>query len=147
MGEVMEKGDKIEGVVIQPLKQIADERGMVMHMLRSDSPLFNGFGEIYFSTVNYRAVKAWKKHTEITQHYAVPYGEIKLVIFDDRQDSPTRGTGVEQYCLVVIPPGVWYGFQGRGEGLSVVANCINRPHSPGEGKTIDTDNNTIPYQW
>ena len=39
----------IEGVKIPPLKQIIDERGKVMHMLRNDSPNFEKFGEIYFS--------------------------------------------------------------------------------------------------
>ena len=40
----------IEGVKITPLKQIKDRRGKIMHMLRSDSPIFQNFGEIYFST-------------------------------------------------------------------------------------------------
>ena len=40
----------IEGVILTPLKQISDERGKVMHMLRwKDSPVFSKFGEIYFS--------------------------------------------------------------------------------------------------
>src|SRR5690349_19661138 len=56
----------IPGVVVSPLKQIPDERGMVMHMLkRTDAP-FAGFGEIYFSIVNPGAVKAWKKHLQMT---------------------------------------------------------------------------------
>jgi dTDP-4-dehydrorhamnose 3,5-epimerase len=42
----------IDGVEIFPLRQIVDERGKVMHMLRADDEHFQGFGEIYFSTVN-----------------------------------------------------------------------------------------------
>ena len=42
----------IEGVIITPLKQIEDERGKVMHMLREDSKVFKRFGEIYFSFTN-----------------------------------------------------------------------------------------------
>ena len=38
----------IEGVVITPLKQIEDERGKVMHMLREDSKVFERFGENLF---------------------------------------------------------------------------------------------------
>ena len=41
----------IDGVIISPLKQILDERGKVMHMLRGDSEGFVGFGEIYFSVI------------------------------------------------------------------------------------------------
>ena len=40
----------IDGIKITPLKQIRDNRGKIMHMLRSDSSIFKGFGEIYFST-------------------------------------------------------------------------------------------------
>lgn len=36
----------IEGVQVKPLRQICDERGKVMHMLRCDDPLFERFGEI-----------------------------------------------------------------------------------------------------
>ena len=48
----------IDGVLITPLKQIFDERGKVMHMLRNDSPVFSNFGEIYFSCT----YPAWAKH-------------------------------------------------------------------------------------
>ena len=36
----------IDGVILTPLRQIFDERGKVMHMLREDSPVFSRFGEI-----------------------------------------------------------------------------------------------------
>ena len=49
----------INGVVITPLRQIADERGKVMHMLRNDAVHFSAFGEIYFSCVYPGAIKAW----------------------------------------------------------------------------------------
>src|SRR5580700_8468517 len=70
--------DMIDGVVITPLRQIADERGKVMHMLRADSPVFKEFGEIYFSVVEPGAIKAWHIHTRMTLNYAVPVGKIKF---------------------------------------------------------------------
>ena len=68
----------IPGVVITPLKQIPDERGKVMHMLKRTDPHFSGFGEIYFSVVNPGAVKAWKKHLQMTLNLAVIQGAAKL---------------------------------------------------------------------
>ena len=88
----------IEGVVITPLKQIFDERGKVMHMMREDSPNFSRFGEIYFSCTNPGAIKAWHLHKKMTLNYAVIKGEIKCVLYDDRQESNTRGA-VEEYFL------------------------------------------------
>jgi dTDP-4-dehydrorhamnose 3,5-epimerase len=84
----------IDGVILTPLRQIFDERGKVMHMLREDSPVFSRFGEIYFSCTHPGVVKAWHLHKEMTLNYAVIYGEIKFVLFDDRPESTTRGAGI-----------------------------------------------------
>jgi dTDP-4-dehydrorhamnose 3,5-epimerase len=143
----------IEDVVVQPLKQIVDERGKVMHMLRSDFPLFTKFGEVYFSVVNPGVVKAWKKHLKMTQHFAVPVGKIRLVIYDDRKNSLTFGSfeildiGEENYCLIKIPPLVWYGFKGIADTPSLIANCTNMPHEPNEVKCLDYFDKLIPYDW
>ena len=118
-----------DGVVVIPLKQIVDERGKVMHMLRADAPGFGGFGEIYFSTVHPGAIKGWHIHKKMVLNYAVPHGLIKFVLYDDRAGSATRGElqelflGPENYCLVTVPPLVWNGFKGVGAEPAIVANC------------------------
>ncbi len=143
----------IHGVIITPLRQIPDERGKVMHMLRSNDPHFIQFGEIYFSVVNPQVVKAWHIHTEMTLNYAVVKGMIKLVLFDDRDGSQTHGTvqeiflGEDNYSLVTIPPLVWNGFKGISHEPSIVANCATIPHDPEEIKRLDPFENHIPYDW
>ena len=143
----------IKGVVVEKLKVIGDERGKVMHMLRSDSPHFSRFGELYFSTVNSGVVKAWKKHLKMTQNFAVPVGLIKLVIYDGREESPTKGEildleiGEKNYCLVKIPPLLWYGFKGIAPVASVIANCADIPHDPEEIKRALPTEASIPYAW
>jgi dTDP-4-dehydrorhamnose 3,5-epimerase len=143
----------IDGVLISPLKQILDERGKIMHMLRSDDEHFEKFGEIYFSFVYPGVVKAWHLHKKMKLNYAVPYGKIKLVLYDDRKDSPSRGElmelfiGVENYKLVTVPPMVWNGFKGLGNEISIVANCATLPHDPEEIVRVDPSKNDIPYDW
>jgi dTDP-4-dehydrorhamnose 3,5-epimerase len=143
----------IEGVQIIALKQILDERGKVMHMLRSDASHFRGFGEIYFSCVYPGAVKAWHLHREMTLNYAVPHGRIKLVLYDEREGSPTRGEiqeifpGVDNYCLITIPPLIWNGFKGLGTEMAIVANCATIPHDPDEIIRRDPLDSSIPYDW
>lgn len=143
----------IEGVRITPLKQIPDERGKVMHMLRSDAEGFSGFGEIYFSTVYPGAIKGWHLHHKMTLNYAVPHGHIKFVLYDDRPDSPTRGElqeiflGPDHYCLVTVPPHVWNGFKGIGTDAAIVANCASIPHDPTEIERRDPFDPVIPYDW
>ena len=143
----------IEGVEIHPLRQIPDERGTVLHMLRRDDPWFAEFGEIYFSVVFPGAIKAWHLHKRMTLNYAVPSGRIKLVLYDDRDDSPTRGelqeifTGEDFYALVTVPPGVWNGFKGIGTAPAIVANCATVPHDPDEIGRLDPFSPKIPYRW
>ncbi|HEX3001822.1 MAG TPA: dTDP-4-dehydrorhamnose 3,5-epimerase family protein [Methanoregula sp.] len=143
----------IEGVVVKPLRQIPDERGKVMHMLRNDDPEFSGFGEIYFSCVYPGVIKGWHIHKKMVLHYAVPYGMIKLVLYDDRAGSRTRGEvqeifmGTDNYCLVKIPPFVWNGFKGVGVTPAIVANCSSIPHDPTEIDRKSPDDPAIPYRW
>ena len=144
---------EIEGLVVTPLRRIPDERGAVLHMLREDSPGFERFGEIYFSTVHPGVVKGWHLHREMTLNYAVPIGMIKLVCHDDREGSPTRGNTVElhvgelNYVLVTIPPLVWNGFKGAGTTTALVANCGTVPHRPDEIERMDPFDARIPYDW
>lgn len=153
MGEVITKGN-VEGVVITPLKQIRDERGAVFHMLKADPAKGVGaFGEIYFSVVKAGVVKAWKCHKIMKQNFAVPVGEIKLVIYDTRTDSKTKGqvqeivVGVDHYGLVQIPAGVWYGFQAVSSVDALITNCASHTHDPDEVERVDQNSPLIPYKW
>ena len=98
----------IEGVEIVLLRQIIDERGKVMRMLNSTDPHFEKFGEIYFSCSWPGTIKAWHKHDTMTLNNAVVVGMAKLVLYDSRDESPTKGElmelfiGDENYCLVKI---------------------------------------------
>ena len=143
----------IKGVIIKPLRKIPDERGAICHMLRSDSPDFEKFGEIYFSKIYNGVVKGWHIHKEMTLNYAVISGMIKLVLFDDRPGSSTKGEvqeifiGDENYCLVTVPPMVWNGFKGISSETAIVANCATLPHDPAEIDRMDPFENDIPYDW
>ena len=144
---------EIDGVVVRPLKQISDERGKVMHMLRADAPHFQEFGEIYFSVVYPGAIKGWHLHTRMTLNYAVPSGRIKLVCYDGRKESPTWGkiqeffAGEDSYQLITIMPGIWNGFKGIGTTAAIVANCATIPHQPDEIIRKDPFSPDIPYNW
>jgi dTDP-4-dehydrorhamnose 3,5-epimerase len=143
----------IDGVVVTPLRQIPDERGVIMHMMKNSDDVFQSFGEIYFSGVNPGAIKAWHIHREMTLNYAVPVGQIKFVLYDDRPNSNTRGQinelfiGIANYCLVTVPPMVWNGFKGLGPSMSLVANCASHPHDPSEISRKDPFSTDIPYVW
>jgi len=143
----------IHDVKIVTLKQIPDERGKIMHMLRADDSHFEKFGEIYFSVVYPGVIKGWHVHKKTTLNYAVVSGMIKLVLYDDRKGSPTKGKlmelfmGEDNYVLVKIPPGIVNGFKGVGVKPAIVANCATEPHDPEEIIRIDPFDKRIPYNW
>src|SRR5262245_1221401 len=145
----------IEGVKVVPLRRIPDERGTVMHMLKRTDPHFREFGEIYFSSIYKGVIKGWHKHAHMALNYACVYGRIKLVLYDDREGSPTKGElqeiflGPDNYSLVIVPENVWNGFKGMA-AESIVANCATRPHDPVAAGTVrlsPLDRRLIPYDW
>jgi dTDP-4-dehydrorhamnose 3,5-epimerase len=143
----------IDGVRVVPLRQIPDERGKIMHMLKATDPHFIRFGEIYFSTAWPGAIKAWHVHRSMTINNAVVVGRAKLVMYDLREDSPTHGElnelflGEDNYVLVQIPPGIANGYKAYGDGMVVLANCATEPHDPDEIMRIDPFTHEIPYDW
>lgn len=137
----------IEGVTVTPLKKIADERGCVMHMLKSSQPgEFIHIGEVYFSLTNPGFIKGWKYHKEIRQQMVVPMGSVRIVLHDDRLDSKTKGAvqvvdfGDCNYVLLTIPPQIWYAFAAKDEKPAMIANATSAPHRPEESvvKPLDS---------
>jgi dTDP-4-dehydrorhamnose 3,5-epimerase len=146
--------EPIEGVAITILREIRDERGAVLHMLRCDDSEFKRFGECYFSEVLPGAIKAWKRHRLQTQNMAVPVGRIRLVIYDDREDSCTCGRlqildigRPDAYLRLQIPPGIWYGFACISPMPALLANCADLPHDPTESDIRPVNHPAIPYKW
>ena len=147
--------NEISGVKIIPLKKIPDERGTIYHMLRSSDSHFTKFGEIYFSKIYKGAIKGWHIHKQITLNYCVVDGMVKLVLYDTREGSSTKGNlmelfiGDDNYVLVIIPLGVANGHKGITE-TALLASAPNFPYDKlvdNEMKKIDPYSNEIPYDW
>jgi len=143
----------IHDVKITPLKIISDNRGKVMHMLRTDSQVFEKFGEIYFSTIYHQSIKGWHLHKESTLNYVCIKGKVKLVLFDNRKESSTKGVyqelilSPEDYFLVTIPPNIWNGFKGLDKTESIIANCLTLPHDEKEIVRKDPFDKSFSYKW
>lgn len=146
------KGD-IAGVVVQPLKKIPDERGTILHGVRSDNML-SPFGEIYFKRLYGGVVNGWHIHETLQLNFICISGMVKLVLFDSRPNSPTKGNlmeifyGDDNYCLVHIPPGIANGSKGLTHPFALLCNVCSEPHNPEiKYKRIDPHSNEIPYNW
>ena len=145
----------IDGVETKSLKFISDERGYLMEILRVDDLIFEKFGQVYLTVAYPGVVKGWHYHRKQTDLFSVVKGEIKLVLYDQRRGSPTRGEidefflGEKHPLLVRIPPEVVHGFKTVGIEPGYVINCPTAPYnreSPDECR-IDPWENEIPYDW
>ncbi|MEZ8631949.1 dTDP-4-dehydrorhamnose 3,5-epimerase [Vibrio lentus] len=141
----------IDGVVITELKVIPSDKGSVLHGIKASESTFSGFGEAYFSEVNFSQIKGWKKHSRMNMNLVVPVGAIKFVVYDDRDFSPSRGSFFEiglskaNYFRLTIPSGLWFAFQGIGESTNLLMNFSDIPHDPLESNTIELSE--INYEW
>lgn len=142
---------KLEGVLLTPQKVIATPKGDVYHAMKASDSSFSGFGEAYFSSVNFGEIKGWKKHTRMVLNLVVVSGEIKFVIYDDRETSKTKNQFFEvrlslnNYQRLTVPAGVWMGFQGLGQEKNLLLNIASLEHDPNEA--IAQDLKDISYEW
>jgi len=145
----------IDGVHVKQLKVIADERGYLMEMMRADDPFFQRFGQSYVSVAYPGVVKGWHYHKVQTDHFVIVKGMMKVVLYDLRDGSPTKGVlneffmGEKNPILVTIPPGVVHGMKGIGTEPAMLVNVpteMYRYDQPDEFR-IDPHSKDIPYDW
>jgi len=145
----------IQGVNVKPLKVIADERGYLMEMMRADDPFFQKFGQSYVSVAYPGVVKGWHFHKVQTDHFVIVKGMMKVVLYDSREGSPTKGLlneffmGEKNPILVTIPPGVVHGMKGIGNEPAMLVNVpteMYKYNEPDEFR-IDPHSKEIPYDW
>ena len=143
----------IEGVVVQPLKRIPDERGTILHGIRSDN-ILTPFGEVYFKRLYGGVVNGWHIHETLKLNYICVHGMIKLVLFDVRPDSTTKGNlmeiffGDDNYCMVHIPCGIANASKGMTYPFAISCNVASEAHNPNlKYKRIDPHSGEIPYDW
>ena len=137
----------LEDILVTPLKRIPTAGGDVMHALKNSDTGVSGFGEIYFSWIEQGAIKAWKYHQRMTLNLVVPMGEVSFVFHLTNQINSfrTENIGEERYVRLTVPPGIWFGFQGRASGRSLLTNIADMVHNPDE--VLRKTSSEINYNW
>ncbi len=145
----------IDGVEVRRLRVMADDRGRLMEVLRSDDEIFQKFGQVYVTTAYPGVVKAWHYHAKQTDYLTVISGMAKIGLYDDREGSPTRGevmevcAGVHNPVIVKIPPMVCHGFKCISETECIVMNVPTEVYNrdePDEHRRPAHDE-TVPLDW
>jgi dTDP-4-dehydrorhamnose 3,5-epimerase len=145
----------IEGVSVRRARVLPDERGRLGEIMRADDPWFEKFGQVYFTTTYPNVVKAWHYHKKQTDHFYVVKGMVKIALYDQRQDSPTKGEINELYlgehcpALLRIPPGVLHGWMCISPTEAYIVNVVSEMYNYAEPDEfrISAHDNDIAYDW
>ena len=142
----------IEGVVVTPLSVIETKGGDVLHGLKQSEQGYAGFGEAYFSMIEYGVIKGWKQHKKMVLNLVVPIGMVRFVLYDERKNSSSYEQFQEvtlsrtmNYCRLTVPPMVWFGFQGYDKLANMLLNIANIEHSLDELNHRELDE--INFNW
>ena len=118
-----------------------------MHGIKKNDTGYVGLGEVYFSYIDPKAVKAWKKHNRMTLNLVVPLGKVRFVFCDPLSDGHCRveDIGEDNYVRLTVPPGIWFGFQGISLQPSLVTNIADLQHDATEVERQAVS--SFDYQW
>ena len=140
---------KLTDILVTPLSRIDTTDGDVLHAMKQKDAGYDGFGEAYFSWVFAGAIKAWKRHTQMTMNVVVPVGQVRFVFrcvnADGIEEFRVEEIGVDRYARLTVPPGIWFGFQGLHTPQSFLLNIANIPHDPNEVEHLALTD--INYVW
>ena len=145
----------IDGIKSKQLRVLPDERGRLVEMLRCDDELFQKFGQVYMTTTYPHVIKAWHYHKLQYDNFVCIKGMVKLVCFDAREGSKTKGevneffVGENNMILLQIPPMVYHGWKCISETESMVINVVTELYNyknPDEFR-LPFDSPEIPYDW
>ncbi len=118
-----------------------------MHALKASDHGLKTFGEVYFSWIESKAIKAWKCHKRMTLNLVVPLGEVRFVfhLAEQKDDFRVEKIGEERYVRLTVPPGIWFGFQGNAYVRSLLMNVADLEHDQDE--VLKKAVSKINYDW
>jgi dTDP-4-dehydrorhamnose 3,5-epimerase len=135
----------MDGVKLTFLKQIHNPKGDIFHAMKKSDAGFNGFGEAYFSTINQKDIKGWKKHNEMTLNLVVPIGMIKFVIYNEcTKDFFSVQLSHNNYQRLTVAPNLWLAFRGI-EKYNILLNIASIEHDQNEA--VNKNIEAIEYDW
>jgi dTDP-4-dehydrorhamnose 3,5-epimerase len=143
------------GVAFHDVVTHVDERGSVCELFdprwawHKDPLVF-----AYSFTIRPGMIKGWGLHKKHEDRYFILFGEMEVVLYDERPDSPTCGLVAKivlseyRRRLMNIPAGVWHANRNLGNKDVVVVNfpTIQYDHADPDKYRLPLDTDKIPYK-
>ncbi len=146
----------VDGVKIGELSTVADYRGELTEMWNPDWNFDQGgVPYVYHVSCGPGSIRAWVVHLKQTDRLYYPSGRFQVVLYDARENSPTRGRVNELYfgaakrALLLIPPGVYHGVRNAGSEEAWFVNMPSTPycHDDPDKYRLPLDSPEIPFKF
>src|SRR5207245_3566193 len=143
----------IDGVVVKELVVHADDRGLLMEVVRDDEPVFRAVKQTTFTITYPGVIKAFHRHRRQWDVWFFAAGSAQVVLHDLRDGSPTRGrtdvlyAGERRPLVVAIPPGVAHGYRVLGSEPATLFYHTTERYDPADEERIPHDDARIGFDW
>ena len=145
-----------DGVRVRDIVTHTDDRGTLFELFDPrwgwhEAPIVS----TYMFTVRPGVAKGWAVHREEEHRYAMIQGELLVVLYDERPDSPTRGLVSEIFLsehrrrLMNIPRSVWHAVRNIGSKDALIINFATAQfdHANPDKYRLPLNNDRIPYRF
>lgn len=146
--------EPLDGVIVAKLRRVTNDKGGLQEIWREDDPFTLTARQAYTTTTLPGVIKAWYKHRSQTDQVTTLSGSGRLVLFDARDRNKVSAPVViemttEDPVFVVVPPGIWHGFQTTGDQPLVLLHLNNKAfdHARTDEVRLPQDDPAIPYRW
>jgi dTDP-4-dehydrorhamnose 3,5-epimerase len=145
----------INGVEIKKLEKHCDDRGYFLEVLKHGETTFCDVKQTSYAETYPGVVKAFHWHKEQTDVWFPVKGELQVVLYDLREDSPTQRetqvvyAGESNPVMIYIPPGVAHGYRVLGDKNAGVFYHMSKAYdskNPDEHR-IPFDDPQIDFDW
>jgi len=143
---MLKKNMEFEGVVFNKLVRNCDDRGFFSEIVRDDENLVERFGQMSVSKTNAGVIKAFHYHKYQDDIWFFPSGNVRAVLYDQREDSESYGLfkeyfmGEDNPSVLIIPKGVAHGYQVLGNEPATIVYSATKAFNHAE-----PDEGRIPY--
>lgn len=146
----------IDGVSVREIANVLKLDGHLVEVFRrSWFPDAAPIDQVFQVTLNPGAISAWHAHESTTDHLFISAGTVRVVLFDNREDSPTRGEinefrfGAIRPAVIVVPPRIWHGLQCVSTSAATILNLVDKAYDyedPDHWR-VPPDSAAIPFRF
>lgn len=154
------RAEPIEGLRFRPTRPVPHEDGTVTEVARrSWAEIDHDIVHVHVTTTQPGRIRAWGLHQRSTDRLVVVKGLVSIVVYDGRNESPTKGALNEFKVsernpgILVIPPRLYHGWKNLGTDEAFIINMPTSQYDYDEPDALDLPydapaaSTVVPWRW